>query len=54
MMLHEIELAWYDRITNLMVEGVSKVMIDMVNQDSKEDHNWLTLIHRIIRMTHKN
>lgn len=52
--LHGIELVWHDRITSLVVESDSKVLIDMVNQEIEDGHNFLTLVRRIRRMTQKN
>lgn len=53
-MLHDIELAWHEIITNLMVESESKILIDMVNQEIRDDRNFPTLISRIRRMTQRN
>lgn len=50
-MLHEIELPLQKRITNLVVISDSKVLVDMVNQDIRDNHNLLTLVHGIKRMT---
>lgn len=51
MMLHETELAWRNKIINLVIESDSKVLIDMFNQEIGNNHNFSILDRRIIRMT---
>lgn len=43
MMLRETELAWRNKIINLVIESDSKILIDMFNQEIGNNHNSLTL-----------
>lgn len=52
-MLHGIELSLQKRITNPVVISDSKVLVDMVNQEIRDNHNLLTLVCRIRRMTQR-
>lgn len=46
-MLHGIELVWYDKISNPVVDSDFKVMINKVNQENGDIHNFSTLVRRI-------
>lgn len=49
-----LEIAWHERIKNLVVESDSKVLIVMVNQVIGDVQNFSTLIRKIRRITKRN